>query len=294
MNNNSWSITVPALDAQALDPSELVAAKVINKAGDEASAQRAISHSGTAPSLVINIIAGDDIINTTEDDAPVVISGTTSLVEDGQAVQLSINGKNYLAVVNNNLWSTSITPIDAQALKASEMVKAQVNNIAGDTADASRTISHSLNAPTISINPIAGDDIINASEDDAPVLISGKTTLVEDGATLTLSLNGNTYTALVSNNSWSLSIPAVDAQALDAAELVSAQVINKAGDKASAERNLSHSGTAPSISINTVAGDDIINTTEDDAPVAISGTTTLVEDGQAVELSLNGKNISRW
>ena len=289
VNNNSWSITVPALDAQALDPSELVAAKVINKAGDEASAQRAISHSGTAPSLVINIIAGDDIINTTEDDAPVVISGTTSLVEDGQAVQLSINGKNYLAVVNNNLWSTSITPIDAQALKASEMVKAQVNNIAGDTADASRTISHSLNAPTISINPIAGDDIINASEDDAPVLISGKTTLVEDGATLTLSLNGNTYTALVSNNSWSLSIPAVDAQALDAAELVSAQVINKAGDKASAERNLSHSGTAPSISINTVAGDDIINTTEDDAPVAISGTTTLVEDGQAVELSLNGK-----
>ena len=74
---------------------------------------------------------------------------------------------------------------------------------------------------------------------------------------------------------------------------MSAQVINKTGDKASAERNLSHSGTAPSIGINTVAGDDIINTTEDDAPVAI-GTTTLVEDGQAVELSLNGKNISRW
>ncbi|HNG58898.1 MAG TPA: Ig-like domain-containing protein, partial [Cellvibrionaceae bacterium] len=290
VNNNAWSISLPASDAQALDASELVAAKVSNKAGDLAEASRTISHSGTAPSIIINVIAGDDIINTSEDDASVVISGTTTLVEDGQAVQLSINGKNYLAIVTNNTWSTAISPADAQALKAAEIVSAQVTNKAGDKADATRSISHSVSAPSISISPIAGDDIINTSEDDAAVVVSGKTTLVEDGAKVVLTINGKQYEAIVSNNNWSLLIPAIDAQALDATELVSAQVINKAGDKASTERTITHSGTAPTISINTVAGDDIINTLEDDNSVTISGTTSLVEDGRAVELSLNGKN----
>ena len=64
-----------------------------------------------------------------------------------------------------------------------------------------------LNAPTLSINSIAGDDIINASEDDAPVLINGSTRWVEDGAQLNLSLNGKNYTALVNNNSWSITVP---------------------------------------------------------------------------------------
>ena len=138
---------------------------------------------------------------------------------------------------------------------------------------------------------IAGDDIINSSEDDAEVLISGSTTLVEDGATLSLNLNGKTYNATISDNRWSLSVPAMDASLLDASELVSASVMNKAGDKATSNRTISHAGTAPSLSINTIAGDDIINTTEDDAPVLISGSTTLVEDGAKVVVSINGKTM---
>ena len=69
-------------------------------------------------------------------------------------------------------------------------MRAEVSNKAGDKASAERALSHSLNAPTLSINSIAGDDIINASEDDAPVLINGSTRWVEDGAQLNLSLNG--------------------------------------------------------------------------------------------------------
>ena len=68
----------------------------------------------------------------------------------------------------------------------------------------------------MSIATIALDDIINTSEDDAPVLISGTTTGVEDGQSVSLSLNGKTYPALVNANSWSLSLPAADAQALPA------------------------------------------------------------------------------
>ncbi|HEY6530636.1 MAG TPA: Ig-like domain-containing protein [Cellvibrionaceae bacterium] len=292
VSNNSWSILMPAVDAQALGTSEKVIATVSNKAGDKASAERSVTHSGTAPTIGINVIAGDDIINTAEDDAPVAISGKTTLIEDGQTVTLIINSKNYAAVVTNNSWSTSIAAIDAQALKISEKVVASASNKAGDLAEGERTITHSLVSPTVTINPIAGDDIINSGEDDAPVIVSGKTTQVEDGAKVIIAINGKTYEALVNNNSWSISMPAADAQALDAAETVNASVINKAGDKATADRALTHSGTAPTITINVIAGDDIINASEDDAPVLISGTTAQVENASQVSVTINGKTYT--
>ena len=281
VTNDRWQLSMPAADAQALRANERVTATATNLAGDASEpASRDIQHSTASPSLSINTVAGDDIINSTEDDLPVIISGTSSLVENGRTVELTINGKNYTAPVNNNSWSVAISAADAQALDASETIATSVSNNAGDKASANRVISHSTQTPSIIINTIAGDDIINASEDDAPVIISGTTSLVENGAIVTLNLNGKTYTASVNNNVWSTSIPALDAQALGAVDKVIASVSNNAGDKATAERGTSHSGNAPTITINSVAGDDIINTTEDDADVVISGKTTLIEDGQ--------------
>ena len=71
-------------------------------------------------------------------------------------------------------------------------------------------LAHDAIAPTIVINPIATDDIINAVEDKAPVAIGGTTTGVEDGQTLTVTLHGITYTTTVTGNVWSVSIPAAD------------------------------------------------------------------------------------
>lgn len=89
-------------------------------------------------------------------------------------------------------------------------------------------------------------------------------------------------------------MPAADAQALRANERVTATATNLAGDASEpASRDIQHSTASPSLSINTVAGDDIINSTEDDLPVIISGTSSLVENGRTVELTINGKIIRR-
>ena len=74
--------------------------------------------------------------------------------------------------------------------------------------------------PTITIIPIATDDIINALEDKAPVAIGGTTTGVEDGQTLTVTLHGITYTTTVTGNAWTVNVPATDAQALNPSETV--------------------------------------------------------------------------
>ena len=73
-------------------------------------------------------------------------------------------------------------------LKRSTLAKpmtVDVSDVAGNPAvQATRTLAHDAIAPTIVINPIATDDIINALEDKSPVAIGGTTTGVENGQTL--------------------------------------------------------------------------------------------------------------
>src|SRR5207302_7649060 len=52
----------------------------------------------------------------------------------------------------------------------------------------------------ITINTIALDDVINAVEHGTTLAISGTTTGVENGATVSVTLNGHTYTGTVASN----------------------------------------------------------------------------------------------
>ncbi|WP_394202571.1 Ig-like domain-containing protein, partial [Marinagarivorans algicola] len=245
------------------------------------------------PAITIDVVAFDDVINTTEDNSPVPITGTTTNIEDGQTVVVTLNGKNYTAVVSNNTWSTTLPARDAQALDASENMTANASSAAGAAVEAMRTIRHVLVAPTVTIDIVAGDDVINTTEDNSSVTLSGTTTNVENGQIVTVAVNGKTYTATVFNNAWSTEMSAADAQALGAREGITANVSNTVGDVADeATRIIAHTVAPPVISINVVAGDDVINASEDDSDITLSGTTTNVEDGQTVTVTVNGKTYS--
>ena len=166
---------VPAADAQALNANEIVTADVSDLAGNPAvQATRPLTHDAIAPIITINPIATDDIINAVEDKSPVAIGGTTTGVEDGQTLMVTLHGITYTTTVTGNAWSVSVPATDAQALNPSETVTVDVSDLAGNPAvQATRTLAHDAIAPTIVINPIATDDIINAVEDKSPVAIGG-------------------------------------------------------------------------------------------------------------------------
>lgn len=73
---------------------------------------------------------------------------------------------------------------------------------------------------------------------------------------------------------------------------VSATVNDKAGNPGSASHNLAVDTTAPVLTINTVAGDDIINDAEHGQALVISGTSTGGEAGDVVSVVLNGKTYT--
>ncbi|WP_232081641.1 Ig-like domain-containing protein, partial [Citrobacter rodentium] len=143
----------------------------------------------------------------------------------------------------------------------SARVEASVSNAAGNSASATHDYSVDTGAPVIIINTIAADDILNATEAQADLVISG-TTNAPAGQTVTVTVGGVDYTAQVqANGSWSVTVPAADVASI-ATGTVTASVADAAGNTGSASHNLTVDTTAPVVTINTVASDDIINSAE--------------------------------
>ncbi|PCM27683.1 hypothetical protein B1028_28765, partial [Escherichia coli] len=147
-------------------------------------------------------------------------------------------------------------------------------------------------APTVTIATVAGDDIINNAEQLAGQTISGTTT-AEVGQTVTVTFNGQSWTATVgSGGSWSVFIPAQQFAGLsDGSYTISATVSDQAGNPGSASRGVTLNGDVPSVTINTFAGDDVVNAAEHGSSLVISGTTT-APVGQTLTLTLNGKTYT--
>ena len=125
-------------------------------------------------------------------------------------------------------------------------------------------------------------------------MLSGVTTNVEAGQTVTISLNGRIYTTTVDDSgNWTYTVPSADLAGLkDGDASVQVSVTNVNGNSASAGREYSVDATAPSVTINTIATDDILNASEAQSDLAISGTSSTAEAGQTVTVSLNGKDYT--
>ncbi|EFB6062835.1 Ig-like domain-containing protein [Escherichia coli] len=293
--NGSWSVTVPAADLAALpDGAANVQASVSSASGNSASATHAYSVDASAPTLTINTIASDDILNVTEAGNPLTISGT-STAETGQTVTVTLNGATYSGNVQaDGSWSVSVPTSALGALTASNYtVSATVNDKAGNPGSTSHNLAVDTTAPVLTINTVAGDDIINDAEHAQALVISGTSTGGEAGDVVSVVLNGKTYTTtLDASGNWSVGVPAADVAALGSgAQAIAASVSDRAGNSDDASRTVTVSLSAPVISINTIAGDDVINATEKGSYLALSGTSDQPA-GTAITVTLNGQNYS--
>ncbi|MCV5296003.1 hypothetical protein OFC42_29920, partial [Escherichia coli] len=89
-----------------------------------------------------------------------------------------------------------------------QTITASVSDRAGNSDDASRTVTVNLTAPVISINTIAGDDVINATEKGSNLALSG-TSDQPAGTAITVTLNGQNYSATTdASGNWSVTVPA--------------------------------------------------------------------------------------
>lgn len=178
-------------------------------------------------------------------------------------------------------WATALT------------VNVSGKDAAGNTVNGSQTIGVDTAAPTIAVDTVAQDNIINAAEHHQPLTLSGKTT-AEAGQIVTVTVNGKNHTATVgSDGTWSVTLPASEVQSLANGEhTLTVNVSDKAGNGSSTQAHFTVDTVAPVVTINTVAGDDILNTSEQGQAQIISGQATGAAAGDVVTVTVGGQSFT--
>jgi hypothetical protein len=191
-------------------------------------------------------VAAENIINVARANAGVEITGTTSGVEDGRIVTITLaDPSNHVvysgtATVTNGTWSINLDPAEAKALADGiYTLTADTTNAAGSQAEASRAIRVDETPPTIAIHTVVGNDVVNVNAASTGFAITGATTDAENGQPVTVKIvdgSGHvvdTFTTTLTNNSWSVPVSSAEAKLLhDGSYTVTADVSDSAGNPA--------------------------------------------------------------
>ncbi|QLU35491.1 Ig-like domain-containing protein [Enterobacter cloacae] len=295
-NDLTWSVNVPSDVLTALGNGSLsVTATVTNGHGNTGTGEREIAIDANLPGLRVDTVAGDNVVNSIEHAQNLIVTGSSDGLAPGTALTVTINGKDYAAtVLADGSWSAAVPSADVSAWpEGTVKISVTGDSSAGNPITISHEVTVDLATVAISINPIATDDVINAAEKGADLVLSGATTNVEAGQTVTISLNGKIYTTTVDDSgNWTWTVPSADLAGLkDGDASVQVSVTNVNGNSASAGREYSVDATAPTVTINTLATDDILNAAEAKSDLTVSGSSS-AEAGQTVTVSLNGKDYT--
>ncbi|HIC7929347.1 TPA: Ig-like domain-containing protein [Enterobacter hormaechei] len=294
--DGTWTAAIPAADVGALSAGTItVTVDGQSAAGNPVSISHDVKVDLAAVAISINPIASDDVINAAEKGAGLVLSGSTTNVEENQTVTITFGGKLYTATVDaSGNWTATVPSADLGGLKDGDAsVQVSVTNVNGNSASAGREYSVDATAPTVSIEIVSDNNIINAAEAQQDLVVNGVSN-AEAGQTVTVTLNGVDYTTTVqANGSWSVTVPSADIGAItDGDYTITAAVADKAGNPASADRDVLVDTTVPQLTINTVSDDDVINSAEHAQALIVTGSVTGAAAGDVVTVTINNKDYT--
>ncbi len=257
------------------------------------------------PAISLDKIAGDNVLNISEAEGTVTVSGKVTDVADGESVLVScgcescgtVNWIDIWTKVKDGGFSVDFSGADMKngnynIVKASVTSADEAGNTA--TAETSQSYTRDLQAPevAVSIDAVAGDDVLNRAERAQTThTVSGTVTGVQPDeriSSVTVSVNGTDYAAEVNGNDYRADIP-TDRLAAANEVAVRAEVVDTAGNIGTAERSRSYLNAvpAPVITLDKVAGDGIISKTEAGSnAITLSGRVENVENGAEVTLTV--------
>jgi Cadherin-like domain/Bacterial Ig domain len=254
-------------------------------------------------SIDVDPITPDAIINAAEAAQTLTVTGTVGgAAQPGDTVTLIVNGNSYTGVVQPG--NTFAIPVPGAELAADPDLTVDASVTATD--ENGNSVTATTNEPyavdttppvaAITLDPITPDSVINAAEADGNVVITGSVGGdVREGDTVTLVINGVTYTGLVqSGNTFAIAVAGSDlAASPDLKVDASVTTTDDAGNSASANTTEPYAldTTLPTaaISVDPITPDDIITSAEAGDAITVTGTVGGdVQVGDTVTLVING------
>ncbi|WP_237212573.1 Ig-like domain-containing protein [Ruegeria lacuscaerulensis] len=212
-----------------------------------------------------------------------------------EAVEVSIGSfTKTVTPSDDGTWIVSLTPDEAANLPQG-VSTVTIRNLDGDGEEISvETVTYNVDTipPTLTISGFSSGEVMNASEQADDLTVTG-TTNAENGQSVTVEINGQTYTGTATDGQWSVTVPAEDLNALpDGATItVTADVTDQAGNPATqAGTSFDTDFTAPTISLNPISGGSI-SLVDVGSDLVVSGATT-APDGFPVSVEFDGQTYS--
>ncbi|RUR89216.1 Ig-like domain repeat protein [Pectobacterium polaris] len=296
----AFSLTLQPSDLSTLvDSNTTLGVSVTNTSGNSGTVNNAISIiAKNVPTIGLNsVFGGDGFLNVTEAGLTQTISGTTTNIVAGSSVVIRIGTLTLNATVGNDgTWSTTATPLQLSGLANGNLaVNATVTDPAGNTTSISTGINVAILQPTITLNPLFNNGVLDLSSLTSVQIISGTTTHTAAGTAINVTLGNKTYSTMVgANGSWSLPVPSLDLKALtDGTTNLSVRLVDAAGNVGTQAGtvNVAINGQ-PTLAINPLfGGDGLLNAVEATTTQVISGTSTHAV-GSTIQISLGTKNLS--
>lgn len=232
--------------------------------------------------IAIGTVAGDNVVNGAEASAGFAIAGTTTA---GATVTVVIGGLTRTATAGTDgSWSVSIASGSLQAGEYDATITASTVDAAGNPSSTTRTIRVDT-ATAVAINgPVAGDDIVNATEAGAGVTLTGT---AQPGASVQVAWAGATLPATVgADGRWTVTFPASGIAGGEYAATATVTATDAVGNTATASRPV-RVDTTTSVSVNPgqSGGDDMVSGAERAAGVSLTGRA---EPGATVAVTLEG------
>lgn len=264
--DGSWSLQISTDDMKLLQPGE-VTVQGIDKAGNTGSATGVpdLTIDLTPPSYAVlmdpvtgnNLVAAYEVVN-----GLVTITGH-ALNLAGQQITLSLQPSGgsvtpltTVTVQLDGSWTYALPqgliPDGTYTITATSVSQPQ-------TPVASQTFTVDTIPPTLTVNKFTGDNMVNINEKAAAQTITG--TSDANGSQVVVTLNGNTYYAVVANGSWSVLVSQADMAALSGnSATIIAKVSDAAGNQAQGSQTFVIDTTAPLLKVDAASIPAVLNT----------------------------------
>ena len=183
----------------------------------------------TESALTVSAVSADDYVNGSEDDNSLTISGSSAGVASGTTVTVKADGSGTDVTKSATTgasgdWSVTLTSAEVQGLDAAspnaDGESITITASATGVVSGTRSFIYDVVAPTLAVSDVATDNYINAGEDDAAVTVSGTSSGLATGTTVTVGadgtgtdVSGKTGTTNASG-AWSVSLTSAEVIAL--------------------------------------------------------------------------------
>lgn len=298
-SDGTWSINIPAGTLQQLAAgTHTITVTLVDVNGVTVTLTHDFLVNFTIPVPTIDVPFGDGYLNLAEQGQDQIIHGKTGITGANQSVVLGFNGQFYIGTVDENgNWQVSLPSSVLQAVPDGVVqMTVTVIDAVGNIGEQSVNVTVDSVSPTLVITEIGNSGVIDKMMIDTgqTQIVRGTSDSKEVGDKVTVTFNGKTYDTVVdSNGHWQVNIPTGDLGTSSGNQTVEVAITDPAGNTTQASKDFTlNLNPAPVVTINTFAGDSVLDGAEMQTNQILSGTTQNVAAGNTVTITFANKPFS--